>query len=342
MLIFTLLRAARKKGYNTRSVIIIGTEVVTSVLVKKVNESKWMGYSIKEIFSYDVNRTNWDLDNYDIQQAPENIDQYVRENYIDEIWLALPFTAFEQIKSIFNSLRYSTVNIKLVPNIYDFEILNHSVTEISGIPAINLRESPISGENKYIKMVEDKVLSFLILVLISPIMLAIAVVIKCTSPGPVLFKQKRYGLDGREINVYKFRSMYVNFENSENITQAVKDDVRVTVVGKFIRRSSLDELPQLFNVIQGKMSLVGPRPHASFHNEHYKQLIPKYMLRHFVKPGITGWAQINGYRGETDTVEKMEKRIEYDLFYIENWSLGFDFKILWLTIYKGFFSKNAY
>jgi len=185
-------------------------------------------------------------------------------------------------------------------------------------------------------------LALLILLLISPLMLLIALGVKLTSPGPVLFKQKRLGWDGQPFKVYKFRSMVVHREEGGLLTQASMGDVRVTPFGAFLRRTSLDELPQFFNVLRGTMSIVGPRPHAIEHNEQYKELVDDYMRRHKVKPGITGWAQINGWRGETDTLEKMRKRVEYDLYYIENWSLWFDLRIILLTVFKGFVNKNAY
>lgn len=191
------------------------------------------------------------------------------------------------------------------------------------------------------KAIEDLVLGAIIFLLISPLLVLIAIAIKATSPGPVLFKQKRHGWNGEVINVYKFRSMVVH-ESKGSIEQAKRADVRVTPLGAFLRRTSLDELPQFFNVLQGRMSIVGPRPHAVEHNEYYKELVPRYMLRHKVKPGITGWAQIHGFRGETDTLEKMENRVEYDLYYIEHMSVWLDLKIIVLTLFKGFRHQNAY
>ncbi len=191
------------------------------------------------------------------------------------------------------------------------------------------------------KRLEDIILSLFILLLISPLLIIISLAVKITSPGPVIFRQTRYGMDGKPIKVWKFRSMVV-MENDTEVKQATKDDVRVTNVGKFLRRTSLDELPQFFNVLFGEMSIVGPRPHAVSHNEQYRSLIEGYMLRHKVKPGITGWAQINGWRGETDTLDKMEKRIEFDLEYIRSWSVWLDLKIIVMTIFKGFVNKSAY
>jgi putative colanic acid biosynthesis UDP-glucose lipid carrier transferase len=215
------------------------------------------------------------------------------------------------------------------------------MVDMNGIPTISIYEDPFDSASGWVKRLEDVVVSSLILIMISPVMVAIAAAIKLTSPGPVFFKQRRYGARGDEIMVWKFRTMTV-LEDGDVIRQASKNDTRVTKVGAFLRRTSLDELPQFINVLQGTMSIVGPRPHATAHNEYYRNLIPGYMLRHKVKPGITGWAQINGYRGETDTLEKMEKRVEYDLRYIKNWSFWFDIKIILATVFKGFVDKNAY
>ena len=206
---------------------------------------------------------------------------------------------------------------------------------------MGLCETPFTGTNRLVKRLSDIVLASLILVLIAPLLLAIAIAIKLTSPGPVIFKQRRNGLDGEEIVVYKFRSMRTQ-DDGDVVQQATKDDPRITPLGRFLRRSSLDELPQFINVLQGRMSIVGPRPHAVAHNEQYRQLIKAYMVRHKVKPGITGWAQIHGHRGETDTIEKMQARVEYDLEYLRNWSLGLDLQIIARTIKVVFFARNAY
>ena len=239
-------------------------------------------------------------------------------------------------------LRHSTANIRLVPDMFALRLINHGVSEVVGIPMLDLSASPITGEVRLIKALQDRMLGALILLLISPVMLAIALAIKLTSRGPVLYQQLRHGWNGEEIWVYKFRSMVVHAEQHGQVTQAQKNDTRITPLGAFLRRTSLDELPQFINVLQGRMSIVGPRPHAMAHNKHYQELVPGYALRHKVKPGITGWAQVNGFRGETDTLDKMEKRVEYDLYYIENVSLGLDLKIIVATVFKGFIHKNAY
>jgi putative colanic acid biosynthesis UDP-glucose lipid carrier transferase len=228
-----------------------------------------------------------------------------------------------------------------VPDLFTFNLLNSRWVDYQGITAISIYETPFAGLDSVLKRLEDIVLSIIILILISPIMLLIALLIKLTSPGPVLFYQDRYGADGHQIKVRKFRSM-TTVENGAEIKQATKGDKRMTPLGAFLRKTSLDELPQFFNTLFGSMSIVGPRPHAVAHNEEYRKKIQGYMLRHKVKPGITGLAQINGFRGETDTLDKMEGRIRYDLEYIQAWSIALDLKIIFLTIFKGFVNKNAY
>ena len=247
-----------------------------------------------------------------------------------------------QISRIIELLRHSTAEIKFVPDLFGFELLNHSVERVAGLSVINLRNNPFDGEMRLLKAIEDRVLAFLILILISPVLLFVALGVKLSSPGPVLFKQKRHGRDGEVIEVWKFRSMKVHAEEAGKVTQATKGDSRVTKFGAFIRRTSLDELPQFFNVLQGRMSIIGPRPHAIAHNDHYKSIVQDYMQRHRMKPGISGWAQVNGLRGETDTLEKMRMRVEYDLHYMQNWSLWLDLKIIAMSILKGFVAKTAY
>ena len=228
-----------------------------------------------------------------------------------------------------------------IPDFLLSNLIHARIEHIGDVDTLSVFESPYLGAKEFFKRTEDLLVGSLILLIISPILLFIALGVKFTSKGPVIFKQDRYGLGGEKIRVWKFRSMTV-MENSDVVTQAKKGDTRITKFGGFLRRTSLDELPQFFNVLTGQMSIVGPRPHAVSHNEEYRQKVEFYMLRHKVKPGITGWAQINGWRGETDTLEKMEKRVEYDLFYIKHWSLWFDIKIIFLTFFKGFVGKNAY
>ena len=260
----------------------------------------------------------------------------------DEVWIALPLKSEKRVNQVLDRLKNSTITIRYIPDIFGFRLLNHSVSEVAGIPVINISSTPMVGIHRFIKAIEDRFIALVIILLISPLLLLISLFIKFTSTGPILFKQMRHGWDGKQIKIYKFRTMLVHSEDNGAVTQAKINDVRITKLGAFLRKTSLDELPQFFNVLQGRMSIVGPRPHAVEHNDYYKEHIDSYMKRHKVKPGITGWAQINGFRGETDTLDKMKKRVEYDLFYIENWSVWFDLKIIIKTIFHGFVDKNAY
>ncbi|MEE2642384.1 MAG: undecaprenyl-phosphate glucose phosphotransferase [Planctomycetota bacterium] len=246
-----------------------------------------------------------------------------------------------RINDILQKLGDTTASVYIVPNFFVFRLLHSRWSDVNGLPVVSLIESPIYGVDGITKRIADIVLAFIGLLFACLPMLLIALLIKLTSRGPVFFRQKRYGLDGREILVWKFRSMTVT-ENGEKVTQATRNDSRVTVVGRFIRKTSLDELPQFFNVLMGSMSMVGPRPHATAHNEEYRGLIDGYMLRHKIKPGITGLAQVNGCRGETDTIEKMEKRVEYDHRYIREWSFWLDIQILFKTFSTLLGNKNAY
>jgi putative colanic acid biosynthesis UDP-glucose lipid carrier transferase len=270
----------------------------------------------------------------------EEVGAFVRTHSPNTVYLALPMTSEGVIRELTESLADSTASLYLVPDIFTFQLLNARLEHIDGVPVIGLRESPFEGFDGWLKRAEDVLLASVILAIISPLMAAIAIAVKLSSRGPVIFKQRRYGLDGRAIRVYKFRTMGV-CEDGDSIPQASATDPRVTPLGAFLRRTSLDELPQFVNVLQGKMSIVGPRPHAVAHNEEYRRRIRGYMLRHKVRPGITGLAQVNGFRGETDTLEKMEKRVEYDLRYIQSWSLQLDLKIIGQTIFR-FVGKNAY
>lgn len=271
----------------------------------------------------------------------EALLEKARKGEIDEVYVALPMVAKDRIRHYLEQLSDSTVDTYLVPDLYTYNISISKVKSVNGVQTFSVFGSPFDGVGAAIKRIEDIIIGSVITLMISPVLLAVAVGVKMSSPGPVLFKQDRYGLGGKKIKVWKFRSMKV-MENSDVVTQATKNDPRVTKFGAFIRRTSLDELPQFINVLQGSMSIVGPRPHAVAHNEEYRKIVDNYMIRHKIKPGITGWAQINGYRGETETVDKMEKRIQYDIQYMQNWTLWLDIKIIFLTIFKGFVSETAY
>ena len=327
----------RHRGYNTRRVAIAGPLPVGMQLAESFRNEPWLGFDVAGIY-------------HDPQ--PEgvpplwagNLDQLVddaKSGKIHNIYIAMAMSDEARIKNLVRQLSDTTCSVMLIPDVFTFNILHSRTDEVNGVPVVPLFDTPLNGINRLLKRAEDIVLASLILLLISPVLCCIALAVKLTSKGPVIFRQTRYGMDGKPIMVWKFRSMKV-MENAAVVTQATQNDPRVTPVGNFLRRTSLDELPQFINVLTGSMSIVGPRPHAVAHNEQYRELIEGYMLRHKVKPGITGWAQINGWRGETDTLEKMEKRVEFDLEYIREWSVWFDIKIVFLTVFKGFVNKAAY
>ena len=330
-LFFTLLKVLRRKGHNVKSACIIGNGQSVNLILKNSTEHPDYGFKVSQIITIPEaghNDTNW--------------KQSLADVAAHEIWICLPLNEGDLLKRILYELRNSTAEIRYFPGFEDMRLLNHKVTNILGLYSLDLSCSPLDGVNQWIKRSEDLILGLLLSMIIFPVCLVIALAVKLSSPGPVLFKQYRNGVSGRKFKVYKFRTMRRHEETAGKVTQARKGDDRITRLGAFLRRTSLDELPQFYNVLQGRMSIVGPRPHALEHNEYYKDLVESYMWRHKVKPGITGWAQVNGFRGETDTLEKMEKRVEYDLWYIENWSLGLDIKIILWTIFKGFCNKNAY
>ncbi|PWU26009.1 undecaprenyl-phosphate glucose phosphotransferase [Pseudomonas sp. RW407] len=338
------LNALRRKGFNTRSVAIAGAGPVGQRLANNVTSAPWMGLDLLGFF--DDNRcTPIRLANskvsIPISGSLDVLVDQARAQQIDRVYITLPMRSEERIKWLVEQLSDTTASVYIVPDIFVFELLHSRTQNINGIPTISIFDSPMTGANSVIKRLEDIILSTLILSFIAIPMLLISAIVKATSPGPVFFRQKRYGIDGRPIEVWKFRSMRV-MENGDNVIQATRGDNRITPVGAFLRKTSLDELPQFINVLLGDMSIVGPRPHAVAHNEQYRSQINSYMLRHKVKPGITGWAQVNGWRGETDTLDKMQKRVEHDLAYIHNWSLWWDLKIVFLTVFKGFIHKNAY
>lgn len=270
-----------------------------------------------------------------------DVVNYVRLNGVSSIYICLPIRADERVTRLLEELKDTTASVYFVPDIFMFDLMQARVCEIDGVPMLAICETPFAGLDGVIKRASDLVFACVLLAVLWPLLLLIAVGVRLSSPGPVLFRQRRYGMSGEAINVYKFRSMTV-CENGREVVQAQRDDPRVTPFGKFLRRTSLDELPQLFNVFGGSMSLVGPRPHAVAHNEEYRRVIDGYMLRHKVRPGITGWAQVNGLRGETDTVDKMQRRVEYDLDYLRNWSLGLDLTILVRTALLVWRDRNAY
>ena len=327
--VFLFLRRIRGSGLNLKSVLLVDSGGQSASQLNSGRTLEEDGFRISASLAFSQN-DDW----------MDNLVAKVDELGVHEVWLCLPFTEGGVIRSIMYALRHHTVAVRFIPEWGDIRLLNHKVSHIAGLYSLDLSCSPMDGSALVVKRLEDLIIGSLISLLILPVCLVVAVAIKVSSPGPILFKQHRMGINGKHFKVYKFRSMVVHSEGG--VTQATRNDVRVTKVGAFLRRTSLDELPQFFNVLQGRMSIVGPRPHALAHNEYYKDLVESYMQRHKVKPGITGWAQVSGYRGETDTLDKMQKRVEYDLWYIDNWSLWLDLKIIFLTVFKGFVNKNAF
>lgn len=319
--LYIFLRTLRHRGFNLRHVVIIGSGSAVKNLEHRISSAGWSGYSLLNVIAH--------TDKLELEK--------LAQESVDEIWLALPLGNESAIKDALHALRHSTAAIRFAPDLFTLRLINHGVSDILGIPMYDLSTSPITGVNQFLKWVEDKTLSILILLLISPIMLILAIGVKLSSPGPVFYRQERVGLNGATFNMLKFRSMPVDTENT-GVQWGGSAAKATTRFGQFIRKTSLDELPQFLNVLKGDMSIVGPRPERPMFVEQFKEEIPDYMKKHLVKAGITGWAQVNGWRGDTD----LATRIEYDLYYIENWSIGFDLKIILLTIFKGFVSKHAY
>ncbi len=339
MLLYTL----RAKGVNTRKYAVVGVNELGFQLARNIRQSPELGLKLAGFFddrtADRLPRLPKDLGKR-LGTLAELVEQ-ARGGRIDNVYIAFPMRAEGRIKNVLAALSDTTASVYVVPDFFVFELLHSRWTNIGGLPAVSVFENPFYGVDGLVKRVADLALASLFLATAAVPMMVVAAAIKLTSRGPVFFRQTRYGLDGRPIKVWKFRTMTV-CEDGDNIRQATKNDTRVTRLGAVLRRTSLDELPQLFNVLDGSMSLVGPRPHASQHNEGYRKVIKGYMLRHKVKPGITGLAQVNGWRGETDTLDKMQKRVEFDHQYIREWSPWLDVRILVRTIFTVFSKQNAY
>jgi putative colanic acid biosynthesis UDP-glucose lipid carrier transferase len=324
-----------------RVAVIAGAGGLGRKLAEQIENTPFLGVRVAGFFD-DRSADRLQLGERRALGSVDQLAEYAKKNRVDMIYVTLPMASQPRIMKLLDELHDTTASVYFVPDIFIFDLIQGRMDTIGGIPVLAVCETPFCGMNGIIKRGSDIVLASLILLLISPVLLAVAAGVKLTSPGPALFRQRRYGLDGREIVVYKFRSMTVA-EDGAVVKQATRNDSRITPFGAFLRRTSLDELPQFINVIQGRMSIVGPRPHAVAHNEMYRKLVKSYMVRHKVRPGITGWAQVNGLRGETETVDKMKARIEYDLDYLRHWSLRLDLHIIWRTIFVVFKkSETAY
>jgi putative colanic acid biosynthesis UDP-glucose lipid carrier transferase len=338
-----LLREARVRGYNTRAAAIVGMTELGEELALQMAAVPSLGLQVYGFYD--------DRDEERCHPIPESLGtragtlgdlvDAARTGEVDLIYIAFPLRAEPRINELLRELSDTTASVYLAADFFVFDLLHARWGTLGGVPTMSLYETPFYGVDGWLKRLEDIVLGSLILLLVAIPMLIIGLCVKLTSPGPALFRQRRYGLNGEVIDVLKFRSMTVT-EDGPVIKKATKDDERITKLGAFLRRTNLDELPQFFNVLGGSMSIVGPRPHAVAHNELYRKQVRGYMLRHKVKPGITGWAQVNGWRGETDTLDKMEKRVEHDLDYIRNWSLLWDIQIIFMTVFVARARRNAY
>jgi putative colanic acid biosysnthesis UDP-glucose lipid carrier transferase len=348
-LVYSVLKGLRREGFNHKAVAIVGGAPYGKFLIEQMRSRPEAGFS--PLVVYDEDGPVDPYQDPDAAQAVEGVPverdfatmiQLVRDRAIRELWLALPISKEKTIHRFVMELRNDFVNIRFIPDVRSLTLFSQPMVDLLGVPAINLAASPITDLRVLPKRVFDRLFAFGALTALAPLMLVIAAMVKLSSPGPVFFRQKRKGIDGNQFEIYKFRSMKVHAEVAGKVTQATRRDPRITAVGAFLRRTSLDELPQFINVLRGEMSVVGPRPHALEHDDIYKDLVKGYMHRYRIKPGITGWAQINGYRGETDRIEKMMGRVKLDLYYMQNWTFWLDIKIVVLTFWKGFVGSNAY
>lgn len=337
-LIRMLLQYFREKGYNLKYILLVGYSRAAEEYIKRINANPQWGYVVRGILD-DMVPSGTVYKGVKVVGRIENLLYILPQNKLDEIAITLSLKDYDNLEHIVDLCEKSGVHTKFIPD-YNSLFPSRPYTEdLMGLPVINIRYVPLTNTlNWFIKRMMDILVSLVGLVVSLPIMLAAAIAIKCTSRGPVIFKQERIGLHNKPFRMYKFRTMEVQKPSQEEKGWTTKDDPRVTKVGKFLRRTSIDELPQLFNIIKGDMSVVGPRPERPQFVEQFKEEIPRYMVKHQVRPGLTGWAQINGYRGDTS----IKRRIEHDIFYIENWTISFDIKIMLLTIFKGFINKNAY
>ena len=335
-----VLRYLRSSGFNHRHIVIVGTGHQASIVADRLQKSTWFGLEITALFgSAHVSEQlpPWLRDKKIITRY-EDLRRHVEDNDVDQVWISLPHSEEKTIREVINVLDGSDAEIRYVPDIFEYQLMHHSLSEVAGVPVVNISYSAIDGANKLLKAVEDYVLGSVLLIFASPFMALIAIGVKLSSPGPVLYRQKRVGWNGREFTMLKFRSMPLEAELETGPVWASKMDKRATPFGSFLRKTSLDELPQLFNVLRGEMSLIGPRPERPVFVEQYKDEIPHYNKKHLVKAGLTGWAQVHGWRGNTC----LHTRIEHDLYYIENWSLWLDIKIIVMTVFRGLVHKNAY
>ena len=333
-----ILRLMRAKGYNQKHILLIGYSRAAESYIDRVLANPEWGYNIRGILDDNMER-GFEYKGIKVIGTIENLELILEMNVLDEIAITLSIKEYERLERIVNDCERSGVHTKFIPDYNHVVPTVPHIEDLQGLPIINIRYVPLTLLHRALsKRIVDIIGSLVGIILFSPIMLVVAILIKLTDKGPIIFAQERVGLHNKPFKMYKFRSMAVEPPQKEAKKWTTKNDPRVTAIGRFIRKTSLDELPQFFNIFIGDMSLVGPRPERPFYVEKFRDEIPHYMIKHQVRPGLTGWAQVNGYRGDTS----IDKRIDHDLYYIENWSMGFDFKILFLTVFKGFINKNAY
>ena len=338
LVIRAFLRSIRKNGYNQKHILLVGYSKAAEQYIDRIKQNPQWGYSIRGILDDNIARGTM-YKGVKVIGSVGNLPYILPENRLDEIAITLGLEEYYKLEKIVTECEKSGVHTKFIPDYGNIIPTRPYTEDLLGLPVINIRYVPLSNTfNALIKRLTDIVGSIICIIIFSPVMLVSAILVKATSSGPLIFKQERVGLHNKPFQMYKFRTMYVQTEEEERKGWTQKNDPRVTSVGRFLRKTSLDEFPQLFNVLKGDMSLVGPRPERPQYVEKFREEIPRYMIKHQVRPGMTGWAQVNGYRGDTS----IRKRIEHDLYYIENWTLGLDMKILFLTVFKGFINKNAY
>lgn len=338
ILIRLALRMIRTQGFNNKSILLVGYSRGAEGYIDRIKANPQWGYRVRGILDDRIERGK-DYKGIKVLGTIENLEIILADNNLDEIAITLGLDEYSKLERIVASCEKSGVHTKFVPDYSNIIPTKPYVEDLLGLPVVNIRYVPLTNSyNRISKRMVDIICSLIAILITSPLMLIVAILIKLTSKGPLIFAQERVGLQNKPFMMYKFRSMCEQKEEDEEKAWTKKNDPRVTVIGKFIRKTSIDEFPQFFNVLKGNMSMVGPRPERPFFVDKFREEIPRYMIKHQVRPGLTGWAQINGYRGDTS----IRKRIDYDLYYIENWSLGFDIKIMFLTIFKGFINKNAY
>jgi Undecaprenyl-phosphate glucose phosphotransferase len=342
MVTHALLGRMRNAGLNLQQVAVAACGEHCDEIIRKMEMSPAAGFRANALYNLRPGSGVANASPVKVFEEHAAFARYVREQNIGEVWLALPLTEERSILRLVDEFRNDLINIRFMPDVRTLALFEGSMTDLLGLPTINLAASPLPPKAMVQKELFDRLFALAALIAVSPILLACAIAVKLSSPGPVFFRQRRKGADGRVFSIYKFRTMRLHEQKPGLLEQATRGDPRITRVGGFLRRTSLDELPQFFNVLRGDMSVVGPRPHALEHDDLYQHIVSGYIHRYRIKPGITGWAQINGFRGETDRIEKMEGRVAHDLYYLRNWSFALDVKIIFATVFKGLHHPNAY